>query len=149
MKQYATIEDMERARGADHILALSDKDRTGGRIDLALNEALERASSLADSYIDKKYAVPLQDPPDFLVAAVIDVAEYQLAPDSMIGTDAMYRRYNDAIKLFEKIGAGKVTLAGNEPAASSGTDPATGAVGSKGVKVIAKKRYFTRDSEIL
>lgn len=146
MSQYAAIADMERARGTEHVRSLSDKDNTGTRVDAALNEALARASSLADSYIDKKYEVPLGNPPDYLIAAVIDIAEYQLAPDSMIGTENMRTRYEDALKLFKEIGKGNVTLAGNSPASSGQVE---GATGSKGVQMVAPERLFTRNSEIL
>lgn len=149
MPAYATISDMEVMRGADLVLRVSDHDRTGNRNDAALNSALSRASSLADAHIDKKYAVPLAVPPDFLVAAVIDLALYQLAADAMIGTEEMRKRHDDAIKLFKDVAAGAVTLAGNAPAEGGATDPATGATGSKGVKVISKTRHFTRQSEIL
>ncbi|KQZ87202.1 hypothetical protein ASD64_07100 [Mesorhizobium sp. Root157] len=146
---YATIEDMERARGVDLVRKLSDKNKTGQRDDAALDAALARASSLADAYIDKKYAVPLASPPDYLVEAVIDIAVYRLAADVMIGTDEFRKRYEDALKLFKDIGKGEITLAGATPADAGTGDPATGATGSKGVQVIAPKRYFTRDTEIM
>lgn len=146
---YATIADMESARGAELIRKLSDKNKTGQRDDDVLNAALARASSLADAYIDKKYAVPLASAPDYLVEAVIDVAVYRLVPDAMIGTDEFRRRYDDAIKLFKDIGKGEVTLAGAVPADLSSNDPETGASGSKGVMVIAPQRLFKRNTEIL
>lgn len=146
---YATIADMENARGIELIRKLSDKNKTGVRNDETLNAALSRASSLADAHIDQKYAVPLASPPDYLVEAVIDVAVYRLVPDAMIGTDEFRRRYEDAMKLFKAIGAGDVTLAGATPVDASIGDGATGATGSKGVMVIAPRRYFNRDTEIL
>lgn len=146
---YATIADMESARGAELIRKLSDKNKTGVRNDDTLTAALARASSLADAHIDQKYSVPLASPPDYLVEAVIDVAIYRLASDVMIGTDEFRRRYEDAIKLFKDIGRGDVTLAGATPIDTSVGDGATGATGSKGVMVIAPKRFFTRDTEIL
>lgn len=149
MSQYATIADMENARGSDLIRKLSDKNNSGQRNDDTLNAALVRSSSLADAYIDKKYAVPLTNAPDYLVEAVIDVAIYRLTPNAMIGTDEFRKRYEDALKLFKDIGAGTITLAGETPAGSGVSDPVTGATGSKGVMVIAPKRYFTRDTEIL
>lgn len=146
---YATIADMESARGVDLIRKLSDKNKAGTRADDVLTAALARASSLADAYIDKKYAVPLASPPDYLVEAVIDIAVYRLAADVMIGTDEFRKRYEDALKLFKDIGKGEITLAGATPADAGTADPATGATGSKGVQVIAPKRYFTRDTEIM
>lgn len=146
---YATIADMESARGAELIRKLSDKNKTGQRDDAALNAALARASSLADAYIDKKYAVPLASAPDYLVEAVIDVAVYRLVPDAMIGTEEFRKRYDDAIKLFKDIGKGEVTLAGAVPADMTGSDPETGATGSKGVMSIVPKRLFGRDTEII
>jgi phage gp36-like protein len=146
---YATIADMESARSAELIRKLSDKNKTGQRDDAVLHAALARASSLADAYIDKKYAVPLASPPDYLVEAVIDVAVYRLVPDAMIGTDEFRKRYDDAIKLFKEIGKGEVTLAGATPIDAGTADPATGATGSKGVMVIAPQRLFKRDTEIL
>lgn len=146
---YATIADMESARGIDLIRKLSDKNKSGQRDDAALNAALERASSLCDAYIDKKYQVPLAAAPDYLVEAVIDIAVYRLAADVMIGTDEFRKRYEDALKLIKDIGKGEITLAGATPVDVGTGDAATGATGSRGVQVIAPKRYFTRDTEIM
>ncbi len=146
---YATIADMESARGVDLIRKLSDKNKTGQRDDTVLDAALARASSLADAYIDKKYVVPLAAAPDYLVEAVIDIAVYRLTPDGMIGTDEFRKRYDDALKLFKDIGKGEITLAGATPVDAGTGDPATGATGSKGVQVIAPRRYFTRDTDIM
>lgn len=148
MSQYATIEQMEDMRGTKTVLRVSDKDRSGDRNDAAINAALSRASSLADAHIDKKYQVPLSKAPEFLVAAIIDLALYQLAGDAMIGTDEMRKRHDDAIALFKNISKGEITLAGNEPAAA----PASGvknAEGSQNVISIVPKRVFGRDTEIM
>ncbi len=148
MTQYATIADLELAFGAAFILKLSDRDNTRQRNDAVLNAVLTRATSLANSYIDKKYSVPLAIPPDFLVSAVIDVAVYQQSRDRMTGTEEMRKRYDDAVKLFEKIAKGDITLAGNEPAQNPDTGM-DGASGSNDVFVISRKRYFNRDTEII
>ncbi len=148
MTQYATIADMELAFGVQFVLKLSDRDNLKARNDAALNSVLTKASSLANSYIDKKYSIPLITPPDFLVSAVVDIAVYMQSRDRATGTDEMRKRYEDGIKLLEKIAKGDVTLAGNEPA-SSGSTGVAGTEGSKNVFVISKERLFTRGSEIL
>ena len=148
MTQYATIADLELAYGATFILKLSDRDGARQRNDAALNAVLIRATSLANSYIDKKYAVPLTTPPDFLVSAVMDVAVYMQSRDRVTGTEEMRKRYEDALKLFEKVAKGEVTLAGNEPASNPDTGMA-GASGSNDVFVISRERHFTRRTEIL
>lgn len=148
MTQYATIADLELAYGAAFILKLSDRDNTRQRNDDALDTALVRATSLANSYIDKKYAVPLTAPPDFIIEAVMDVAVYKLSRDRATGTDEMRKRYEDALKLFQRVGTGEVTLAGNQPASNPDTGMA-GASGSNDVFVISKERHFTRRTEIL
>lgn len=148
MTQYATIADLELAHGAAFILKLSDRDGTRQRNDATLDAALVRATSLANSYIDKKYRVPLASPPDFLVSAVMDVAVYMLARNPTTPTEEMRKRYDDAMKLFEKVSKGDVTLAGNEPAETPDTGM-PGASGSNDVYVISRERYFTRKTEIL
>ena len=148
MTQYATIADLELAYGAAFILKLSDRDNTRQRNDAALDTVLTRATSLANSYIDKKYRVPLASPPDFLVSAVIDVAVYMQARDRTTGTDEMRRRYDDAMKLFAQVAKGDITLAGNDPAQSPDTGM-DGASGSNDVFVISRERFFTRKTEIL
>jgi phage gp36-like protein len=148
MTQYATIADLELAYGAAVVLKLSDRDGARVRNDAALNSVLARATSLANSYIDKKYAVPLASPPDFLVSAVIDVAVYMQSRDRTTGTEEMRKRYEDALKLFEKVAKGEVTLAGNEPASNPDTGM-DGASGSNDVFVISRERHFTRRTEIL
>lgn len=148
MSQYATIEQMEEMRGAKLVQRVSDKDRSGERIDTVVNAALSRASSLADAFIDKKYQVPLSNPPEFLVAAIIDIALYQMAADVMTGTDEMRKRFDDANALLKNISKGAITLAGNEPAAA----PSSGvknSEGSQNVMTIVPKRVFGRDTEIM
>lgn len=148
MTQYATIADLELAHGAGFILKLSDREGTRQRNDAILDAALVRATSLANSYIDKKYRVPLASPPDFLVSAVMDVAVYMLTRNPTTPTEEMRKRYDDAIKLFEKVSKGDVTLAGNEPADTPDTGM-PGASGSNDVFVISRERFFTRKTEIL
>lgn len=148
MTQYATIEDMELAFGAAFVLKLSDRDNLRVRNDAALNSVLTKATSFANSYVDKKYAVPLTNPPDFLVSAVIDVAIYMQSRDRSTGTAEMRTRYEDAVKLFQQVAKGEVTLAGNEPASNPDTGM-PGATGSNDVYVISRERFFNRKTEIL
>lgn len=108
---YATADDIETRLGSDDYLALTDRSGAGAADDDAVEDALEDASSLADSYIAA--SLPLDPVPGSLRRAVIDIAIYYLAGSRE--TTTQRKRYEDALAWLRDVASGDATLSGGEP----------------------------------
>jgi phage gp36-like protein len=110
---YATLDDLLAAFGEDELLAITDRGNTGA-VDAALaGAALSRAASEADSYLARRYAVPVADPvPPVLTAAVCDIARYRLTGGPASETDPILERYRQAVQWLTRIAAGAADLPG-------------------------------------
>jgi phage gp36-like protein len=107
---YATTADLESYLGTEAYLRLCDRDDSGAVDTSDIEEALDRASSLADSYI-AKWIPALQAAaavPRLLVQHVCDIAVYLLAGNK--ATKSMRTRYEDALKWLQSVADGDVTL---------------------------------------
>ena len=134
---YATLDDMTAAFGTDELLAIADRENAG-EVDAALVEAaLARASSEADSYLARRYAVPVADPaPPVLVAAVCDIARYRLTGGPASETDPILERYRQAVQWLTRIADGKADLPGQS---LPGEGSAAGVVFSTGRRVFDRR----------
>ena len=79
-----------------------------------IEEALEAASRLADSYLRARYTLPLTAWDGALSRAVAAIAAYDLMAvrgyDPARGADEVLRlRYEDAIRWLERVAAGEVS----------------------------------------
>ena len=79
-----------------------------------IEDALEAASRLADSYLRARYALPLSSWDEALTRAVAIIAAYDLMAvrgyDPARGADEVLRlRYEDAIRWLERVAAGAVS----------------------------------------
>lgn len=100
-----------------------------------LQRALDDADAEIDARLQARYALPLASVPRLLVNAACDIARYRLYDDR--ATDQVTRRYEDAIKLLDRIGRGELQL---------GLDPLQQATpSSAGAHVQAVPRTFGRD----
>lgn len=120
---YATVQDLVDAFGADELARASTPDGA----DLAGVQPerptlkLEEASALMDSYLRRRYAVPLPASPA-LRACCCALARYALGFGSnTVPTEQARLARKEAIKWLEDIAAGDVTLdgAGTEGSASA------------------------------
>lgn len=77
---YCTQSDVEDAcGGAARLLQLSDWDRNGAVDAARVAKAIDRASSLIDSFAVKRYAVPINPIPAVIVSHAADLAMLFLA----------------------------------------------------------------------
>lgn len=104
---YADAAQLEEHLGADRYVDLADRDRSGTVDEEAVDQALAKASSLVDSYITRY--LPIAEPPDVVVDAVLEVATYKLAGNR--ATQDERQRYEDAIAWLTRVGARKANLA--------------------------------------
>jgi phage gp36-like protein len=135
---YAVQADMEARFGHNEIVQLTDRaiPPTGAVDAIVLDAALADATARIDGYLQGRFELPLANPPPVLTAYCCDIARYLLYDDR--ATDQVRKRFEDAIRLLEQVGMGKLSLgldAGGQPA-PEGDSP----------KVNAADRVFTSDS---
>lgn len=109
---YATTGDVEASLGTAEYTALADRDNDGSPDTSDVEAALLRASSEADAYLSRY--LPLSSLPTWLVGAVADIAAYRFA-GSRASEDAR-KKFEDAVRLLEKIQAGKAGVGLAPPA---------------------------------
>lgn len=67
-----------------------------------------RAAGIIDGYIGSRYALPLTTVPDLLVTLSMDIQRYQMAHHGQ--EEDVRQRYEDALKMLEKISKGTIDL---------------------------------------
>ena len=118
MPVYAVRQDMIDRFGEPEIRQLTDRlDPPAGAIDdTVLNEALDDADGLVDSYLAGRYALPLASVPKILKRYACDIARAFLWKDS--AGETVHRAYEDAVKFLRAVAAGTASLgldASNQP----------------------------------
>ncbi|WP_086644603.1 DUF1320 domain-containing protein [Acetobacter sp. DsW_063] len=110
---YATVADMISRYGLDELVAATaSRDEpldtlNQGRVE----QALDDASSLIDSYLIRRYVVPVNPVLPVLKHACCKLARYALATsDRLTPTDQMRADRKDAQTWLADIGAGRATL---------------------------------------
>lgn len=120
MPVYAIRQDMIDRFGEPEILQLTDRlDPPVGAIDdTVLNEALDDADGMVDSYLAGRYALPLASVPKILKRYACDIARFFLWKDN--AGETVRRAYEDAQKFLKAVASGSVSLgldAANQPVA--------------------------------
>lgn len=107
---YATQEDIEELYGEDLLVRVADHDRDGTPDPEVVTKGLQAADELCDAFLSAQYTVPVTPTPGIVRSCAIDIAIYKMALDRAPRTEEMRLRYEDALKLLEKISTGKVGL---------------------------------------
>uniref|UniRef100_UPI0011A04266 gp436 family protein n=1 Tax=Yersinia rohdei TaxID=29485 RepID=UPI0011A04266 len=107
---YATRQDMVDAFGERECISLTDRDFTGQIDDHVMDVKLTQASAEIDSYLAGRYPTPWPDTPGILVGRCCNIARYLLCGAGTQNTEDVRERYEDAIRYFERVAAGTVTL---------------------------------------
>lgn len=118
--KYCTVDDLESRFGFDELVELTDDDNTGAIDNQEVNNAIEDASRLIDSYLGGRYALPLSSVPQVLVRICADITRYYLF-DSAV-TEAVEKRYNDASAFLKSVAKGDVRLGLSETDETAATD---------------------------
>lgn len=110
---YATVDDIRDLHGEKRLKRLADRDANGALDTSAVEKNLDAASAEIDSYLSRRYALPIPDNidvPDSLVICCIEIAAYRMANDGPSLTDDIRKRYEDMRKWLEDLADGKVNL---------------------------------------
>lgn len=112
---YATLADMIAYCGMDELVTVSrTRDEALDGINAGVIErAIEDASSLMDSYLMRRYGVPVSPAPRALIHACCKLARYALnSGDNCQPTDQIRADRKDAQAWLNDIGKGNATLDG-------------------------------------
>lgn len=115
MTNYCTQSDLETRFGADEILELTDRDADGTADTGVLDAAITDAGATIDSYIAKRYDLPLASIPTRLITIACNLVRYQL--DKEDPRDRVETAYKAAMSELRDIAAGRAVLdvEGSEP----------------------------------
>ena len=107
---YATYQDMVEQFGEREVRLISDRENTGMPNPLVIDGGLQTADAEIDSYIAKRYTLPLREVPRVLAVFACDIARYRLTGTERTESGVILERYRMAIRYLEKVAAGSVTL---------------------------------------
>ena len=159
---YATASDMLRRFGANELISLAnssgrrigaatleaivagedtsaldaDEVAASAAVEAAINEALQAAESTIESYIGRRYTLPLDPIPTILEQVACDIARYELATDRP--TETIIGRYDRRVDWLRRVAKGEISIGVD----ASDEAPAQG-VGPRGK---GPARRFTADS---
>lgn len=120
------------------LIQLTDDENLKEVRDSRVNEGIEQADAVIDSYISGKYTTPVSPVPNLIKAFSVNIAIYNLYSRRVeTMPEARRDRYNDAIKQLDAISKGTMTL---------GTAPGVTAVGEIQINTTYDDdRIFTRE----
>lgn len=121
---YAILADMVSRYGEDELIGLTaTRDQELDTIDQGkVASALAVASDQMDTYLRRRYLVPVAGPSPSLVQACCSIARYMLAVNSENSpTEQMRADRKDAFSWLSDLNAGKATLDGAIPANTTDT----------------------------
>lgn len=123
---YATNADIEQQMGSAAVVQLTDDAGTGAAVAARVTEARVSAEAQVDSYLARRYAVPVEVSAEPQVAAIlrcvtVDLAEYRLhARRPPVPVDVAARRAA-ALEWLQRVAEGRLALPslGELPAGAS------------------------------
>lgn len=130
---YATPQDLIDRLGTREATAISDRNATGLPDTAVLTVALDEAESEVNSYVGRRYLLPLTssttgqpaDVPSVLKRMTIDIARYRQTGTEIMETESIRTRYKDAVRMLEQIAKGEIKL-GDLVLAGAGSPAALG-----------------------
>lgn len=121
---YASQQDMVDRFGEREVIALTDRDNNGAIDAAALAAGLLSADTEINAYLAGRYALPLSNALPIVRDFACDIARYRLSSAEVVETEEVRNRYRDAIKFFDKVANGLISLGvdiANQPVAAIGS----------------------------
>lgn len=137
---YITQDNLIDRFSERELIQLTDRTNTpASSIDGdVVNAAIADATALVDSYLAKRYALPLSDVPSVLTRMAGDIARYYLHGSRADKDHPVTVNYRDAVAWLDKVAKGTVQLE------ADGIDAEQAGDGE--VRTSGPDRTFTRDS---
>jgi phage gp36-like protein len=126
---YCSQDDVQDRLGADELARLADLDGDGTLDAAVISRALADADAVIDSYLGRRYALPVATPdgsvPDPLRTRAVNLAVYflKLGRDSV--TDDVRAQHAEDMQWLQRASVGRVSVGravGAAPAAGARTD---------------------------
>lgn len=139
---YCTKQDLIDRFGERELIQLTDRTNTPASTadDSVIERAISDASTLADGYIGKVYALPLADIPTTLTKAVADIARFYLHARGVEKDNPVQRAHDQALSWLKDISKGLVQLVETQ----TGNTPLP--AGNGQVQIIAPNRILSHES---
>lgn len=133
---YITPQDLEDRFGSEFLLSATDPRNSGEVGQAAVARAISDATDLINSYLGKRYVLPLATVPGTVKRIAADLVRYFLLADHP--GEEVTKRYNDGLKWLRDAATGTV---------STGLPEVQAPVSSNGkVSVDGPPRRFSRRS---
>lgn len=126
---YATKEDYRRAFTADETRQIAGRDCDYG--DLAIVGALAEAGARIDTFLARRYALPVSVAVPALTRPCLHIARYYLYKDGLDDDSDVLRRYRDELEWLQDIADGHVALSDSTGLPLPPADGATGAASAR------------------
>lgn len=108
---YATVAQLKAVIPASDLDLLTDFEDAGGPSDARLEQALDDASALIDTYIAKAVtSTPLIDPPHILTVICRDLAMHRLYQNLGNGPTGFEPERDNALDLLRSIARGETAI---------------------------------------
>ncbi len=140
---YVTNNDIEERLGTAAYIQLTDDTGSGSADIDKVDEARLGAEGEVNSYLGRRYAVPIDlaahaEVADVLKSFVLDLVEYRLHSRRPPVPSAVSSKRNQAIAWLDRVARAEVILPSVDPIAEN---PATGLA----AETSSNERIFTRD----
>jgi phage gp36-like protein len=107
---YCTLDDIKNDIPEAELIQLTDDDNAGVVDEAKVTDAIADADSEIDTYLRGRYPLPLDPAPRILKKLSIGIALYYLFHRRQIANDVIKERYENAVKLLDRIAKGQVHL---------------------------------------
>lgn len=148
---YASPSDLINRYTEEQVLLVADDDMDGGVDQQKVIDSIMDADDEIDTYLANRYELPLVAVPRVLVRLSCDIAMYRLSSEAGVLTDEKRVRYEDAIKLLDKLSKGTAKLsfpvdpeaAMAEPELDKNGEPI---ITDGDIEIASAERLFSRES---
>lgn len=119
---YCTQTDILDMMDEAELIQATDDEGAGNVVTSRVDKAIYMADSEIDGYLGRRYTVPMDPAPAILNTYAVDMAIYHIYSRRMGAPEHREKRYKSAIKFFEMVADGKVSLGANDPDGTGGSD---------------------------
>lgn len=105
---YCTQQDMTDRFGAEELIELTDRSQLGQIDATVLGRAIDDATDTIDTYLTKRYTLPLASIPTVLKRLCCDIARYYL--HGIDAPDGVDDRHSAALSMLKSIATGTIDL---------------------------------------
>ncbi|MCF6246916.1 MAG: DUF1320 domain-containing protein [Desulfobacula sp.] len=135
---YCTLDDIFGGIDEEDVIAYTD-DFESGIVNIDnVNKAITGADALINSYIAKRYSVPVDPVTDMIKDLAVDIAIYKICSRRSAAPEERRDKYEDAVRYLKEIASGKAILPEAAAAPSDSSDHT--------VSISSNSRVFSRDS---